>query len=173
MRFIWTAGGAVTLTWSGPNHCRGIKHPCRRSMCNITHMHTHDTHTHAVMQRWYVASRSKGSAESVSQTLDTRTYLSISLSACYWNEEWLITVQHTYLLSDFWLICEDQHAAAQGFPVVKLLVYCQLWYFGVFTSWQLAKSSLFKALTQTHSVVWYGWIFFGFQVDLLRAMCGR
>lgn len=30
-----------------------------------------------------------------------------------------------------------------------------------------------KASTRTHSVAQPGWIFFGFQVDLLKATCGR
>lgn len=48
----WTAGGAVTLTWSGPNHCRGLLHTpqsARTSMCNITHMHAH---THDPRTQW-------------------------------------------------------------------------------------------------------------------------
>lgn len=107
----WTAGGTVTLTRTRLNHCRGIT-PVAHVACEH---HAHAWHTCMQCCRGggvWLAGQSKGPAESVSPTLDTQMHLSISLSVCYWNKEWLITAQQTHLLSDFCLICEDRCVAA-------------------------------------------------------------
>lgn len=107
----WTAGGTVTLTRNGLNHCRGIT-PVAHVACEH---HAHAWHTCMQCCRgggMWLAGQSKGPAESVSPTLDTQMHLSISLSVCYWNKEWLIMAQQAHLLSDFCLICEDRCVAA-------------------------------------------------------------
>ena len=132
---------AALLHWRGAAESlqRNRAHPPppkerTRSMCTATHTRDMQWCRGGV---WLAGQRAP-------QILDTQTQHSISLSVCYWNEEWLITepadTSAAWFLTDLW----RPTCSHSSIPVLKLLVPCRGWIFGVSTTVREKKNSLYQ-----------------------------